>query len=307
MGYLVCENCEGYYELQENESLQDFVSCECGGNLKYVENLSDYFYIPEKPTTKRERSFLGLFKIKALFLGAVTWIILDSLLYEVQIYNLSDYYLGNIALFALLASQIISSVITGYISGKKFKPGLLNGAMLGIIFSIALFFLKSNTEIISLIILGILTFLGVIGGALGVLIKKVVSGLVSKIRRKSEKETDLLLGKKEIHRKNWPRDLAGWLLGVGVLLLFLSYTIFGGILLLIAILIYVSSNYTVIYAGLAAFFSYSLIQMVVGVSNLQYGNLSIYEREYWQLVVALTVFNIFISIYVIIRTWRINK
>ncbi|HOI41288.1 MAG TPA: hypothetical protein PL168_11195, partial [Methanobacterium sp.] len=69
----------------------------------------------------------------------------------------------------------------------------------------------------------------------------------------------------------------------------------------------VSSNYTVIYAGLAAFFSYSLIQMVVGVSNLQYGNLSIYEREYWQLVVALTVFNIFISIYVIIRTWRINK
>lgn len=40
MGYLICEDCGGYYELQEGESPDDFEkTCECGGKLKYVENL----------------------------------------------------------------------------------------------------------------------------------------------------------------------------------------------------------------------------------------------------------------------------
>ncbi|GEM_PF-1239399 len=36
-GYLVCEKCKGRYELQDDESLEDFESCECGGSLKYFE------------------------------------------------------------------------------------------------------------------------------------------------------------------------------------------------------------------------------------------------------------------------------
>ncbi|OPX59385.1 MAG: hypothetical protein A4E25_01228 [Methanobacterium sp. PtaB.Bin024] len=35
LGYLVCPNCRGYYELQEGESPDDFVSCECGSPLEY--------------------------------------------------------------------------------------------------------------------------------------------------------------------------------------------------------------------------------------------------------------------------------
>lgn len=42
-GYLVCTQCKGYYELQENESPEDFDKCECGGSLKYY-----------KPQTPRE-------------------------------------------------------------------------------------------------------------------------------------------------------------------------------------------------------------------------------------------------------------
>ena len=34
-GYLECENCRGYYELQEGESPDDFNECECGGKLVY--------------------------------------------------------------------------------------------------------------------------------------------------------------------------------------------------------------------------------------------------------------------------------
>ncbi len=40
MGYLVCEKCGGYYKLKPGESPNKFSdNCECGGKLKYVENL----------------------------------------------------------------------------------------------------------------------------------------------------------------------------------------------------------------------------------------------------------------------------
>ncbi|MEN6553886.1 MAG: zinc ribbon domain-containing protein [Methanobacterium sp.] len=35
-GYLVCDKCGGYYELQQGESVDDFADeCDCGGNLKH--------------------------------------------------------------------------------------------------------------------------------------------------------------------------------------------------------------------------------------------------------------------------------
>ena len=40
MGYLICGKCKGYYKLQSGESRKDFVGdCDCGGKLRYVENL----------------------------------------------------------------------------------------------------------------------------------------------------------------------------------------------------------------------------------------------------------------------------
>ncbi|MEN6294396.1 MAG: zinc ribbon domain-containing protein [Methanobacterium sp.] len=41
MGYIMCENCGGYYKLKEGESLEDFKSCECGSPLKYVESIDE--------------------------------------------------------------------------------------------------------------------------------------------------------------------------------------------------------------------------------------------------------------------------
>jgi hypothetical protein len=35
-GFLLCDSCGGFYELQEGESPGDFETCQCGGNLKYV-------------------------------------------------------------------------------------------------------------------------------------------------------------------------------------------------------------------------------------------------------------------------------
>ena len=40
MGYLICDKCGGYYELQPGEKPEDFSNeCECGGELIYSDNL----------------------------------------------------------------------------------------------------------------------------------------------------------------------------------------------------------------------------------------------------------------------------
>lgn len=43
MSYLVCENCEGYYKLEQDESPEDFESCQCGGKLRYIQNFDSHF------------------------------------------------------------------------------------------------------------------------------------------------------------------------------------------------------------------------------------------------------------------------
>jgi hypothetical protein len=41
-GYLICHKCYGYYPLKENESLEDFLECECGNDLEFYENIDDF-------------------------------------------------------------------------------------------------------------------------------------------------------------------------------------------------------------------------------------------------------------------------
>lgn len=56
MGYLVCDKCKGYYELQPGESPGDFSDkCECGGTLDYVERIgSESKSEGKKEETKKE-------------------------------------------------------------------------------------------------------------------------------------------------------------------------------------------------------------------------------------------------------------
>ena len=42
MGYLVCDECNGFYELQPRESPDDFdLTCSCGGELKFHNSLDN--------------------------------------------------------------------------------------------------------------------------------------------------------------------------------------------------------------------------------------------------------------------------
>lgn len=41
-GYLVCEECNGYFMLEKDENPQEFGSCQCGGNLIYYNDLDEF-------------------------------------------------------------------------------------------------------------------------------------------------------------------------------------------------------------------------------------------------------------------------
>lgn len=44
MPYLICEDCGNYYELEENESPEDFqLECDCGGELGFYSTKYDYY------------------------------------------------------------------------------------------------------------------------------------------------------------------------------------------------------------------------------------------------------------------------
>lgn len=53
-GYLVCHSCKGYYELKNNESVEDFYGCECGNPLTFHENITDIFKTPHFNTNYNE-------------------------------------------------------------------------------------------------------------------------------------------------------------------------------------------------------------------------------------------------------------
>lgn len=40
MRYMNCKKCNRYYILKKDESLNEFESCECGGDLEYVKNFN---------------------------------------------------------------------------------------------------------------------------------------------------------------------------------------------------------------------------------------------------------------------------
>lgn len=56
MGYLVCDECEGYYQLQPGENPEDFdLVCDCGGKLFYSKNppiIDEYPTITENINSK---------------------------------------------------------------------------------------------------------------------------------------------------------------------------------------------------------------------------------------------------------------
>lgn len=61
MTYLICEQCGGYYELQEGEKVEDFSDeCECGGKLRYAESLPYFEDLNDSESTEPTASDMDM-------------------------------------------------------------------------------------------------------------------------------------------------------------------------------------------------------------------------------------------------------
>lgn len=116
MGYLICKECDGYYELQEGEYPEDFDRCQCGGNLEYVEEIKDRRF-----TDKLVSSF-NLRRISGIIIGAVV-IMVSFYISSPDPFSSSFVYNSNISFYIWGAGGLVAALI----AGGNIRSGASNG------------------------------------------------------------------------------------------------------------------------------------------------------------------------------------
>jgi hypothetical protein len=109
MSHLVCGKCGRYYELQHGESPEDFQDkCECGENLEFRE------YLEEK-----------IIQPKPIVIGASIIMLICFI---------SLYFIPNVSFAILMVpiALIIGGSSAAYLSGLKYKNGIVNGVLAAI-------------------------------------------------------------------------------------------------------------------------------------------------------------------------------
>lgn len=119
MGYLICDECKSYYELQAGEEPEDFTNiCRCGGNLKYDVSIGMVKGTTQTPSNTKKEDDEQLvddisrddpFKISIL--GLITLIIFTGVF--IFALNQIDPFLGN-NIFLTLIFWISISIILIY-------------------------------------------------------------------------------------------------------------------------------------------------------------------------------------------------
>lgn len=167
MGFLICDKCKGYYELQAGESPNDFKSCECGGNLKYIQNFDNHIIdklesmteisvCPKcgkqnvnnakicvfcgkklnnaKNTSKninKSKSNDKSVNTKSVIIGFIVTLITGLVLLGISKYLFLSVYIAFLA-------PIMGGFAAAYTSSSKYKIGILNGIIANLIIGILL-------------------------------------------------------------------------------------------------------------------------------------------------------------------------
>ena len=198
MAYLICEKCGGYYRLKEGEDSEDFKTCECGGNLRYVQNFGEHFdeeldpinefnICPDcgneispaekyckscdkmiKDTKNKEvnsdtysKSGTAKFLAGNLMLRVIA-IIIGILIVVIPTFLFAN---SNYALLLLL----IGGVVTSLIAGGKSEDGAINGIILGLIAALIILIFRGNFESLGDVVANIYYFVTEMGGAILIL------------------------------------------------------------------------------------------------------------------------------------------
>jgi predicted branched-subunit amino acid permease len=134
MGYLICERCAGYYQLEEGESPEDFERCRCGGYLNYVEDVE-------------EESFQDKINVRRIVGVVVGALIMLSSYYIFS----ADPYSSNFVLYNNITAFLIwvaAGLIGALIAGGNIRSGISNGfyaaTISGLLVILYFYYLKTN-------------------------------------------------------------------------------------------------------------------------------------------------------------------
>lgn len=118
MGYLICDKCESYYELQPGESPKNFdLTCDCGGELKFHNSFDDYSRENTEPKKESMDVGKGYAEKKSSHYNSI--FIIGAII-------------GLIGLFGLIVSQLSLIILLiglgllsyGYEEGKSWNKGI---------------------------------------------------------------------------------------------------------------------------------------------------------------------------------------
>jgi hypothetical protein len=161
LGYLICDKCKGYYELQHGESPENFSDiCKCGGKLKYTENLDILEPKTQKTTHKekkktkkksnksntsyyRDLSYINKF-IKKINFNFNPFAISIGLIFSIIVLILASFIFGVLmitgifgiiiyAILTLVFMTLIGGLVTGFVGCHNLEEGGINGGFLTLI------------------------------------------------------------------------------------------------------------------------------------------------------------------------------
>lgn len=126
--YLMCENCGGRYKLGKGESLEDFESCHCGGELKYAKN---YFKPKKKSRYKLPKDTLLVIILSLSAVAAVNFpaisnsglrlILILPLLFFLPGYSITKIIFPRLSLIKLMVSSIVLSAAFTFLLSLAFS------------------------------------------------------------------------------------------------------------------------------------------------------------------------------------------
>lgn len=184
MGYLICDECGGYYELQEGESPEDFGQCKCGGHLRYVEKI-------ENPKFKDKLfSSSNIKRITGILVGAVI-ILLSFFIFSPDPFSSSFAYNSQTSFYIWAAGGLAAAVITGGNIKSGASNGFYSASIAGLIVIITFYMIINNYFINSSLADNFAFFMALfavyilvpaifsmVGGIIGILARKTLGKLV---------------------------------------------------------------------------------------------------------------------------------
>jgi hypothetical protein len=132
MGYLICEECSGYYKLQESESPEDFdLTCKCGGDLKFHKSAYNHFnnnsdLNEHSEIKKRESISIGESYAEKNSSRYNNYFIIGGI---IGLIGLLGIIITHFSLIIILLG--LSLLYYGYKEGKSWNKGIIGESIVG--------------------------------------------------------------------------------------------------------------------------------------------------------------------------------